>query len=318
VSRYREQVAAALGAAAILGPTRYAWLGRRSRALPAALEHDLEDGQRRAYLVSCLREELYRSFYCYGGPVPARWGESQPMRGDPRLLAALSRANRGRGSWEGGWTIERVDDGEVVATGSRLRVRVPAADCLARALEPGAAVSLRLPKELPWLSPGFWFAVGDAPAPAPEPGVRVYWNVTAAGAPTLVEALTRRLNREGVPFRLKVADHPFRYGRRDAAVLYVEAGVFRAIGATLAEQAARLEEHLRPGIPAFTLELAPGVGLAEDAGGESFGARRCALLADAIVRANEGPASGVDAVAARFAEAGVDVDAPYRVGHHVL
>ena len=315
MNRYRDQVAAALAAATVLGPTRYAWLGRRSRPL-AALEHDLDDAERRAYLVSCLREELYHSFYCYGRPVPARWGAAQPLHGEPRLLAALSRANAGQGSWERGWTVERLVGDEVVARAGRLRVRARAADCRPRGLEAGAAVSMRVPKELPWLSPGFWFAVGDAPASAP--GVRVYWNVTSAGASVLVQALTTRLNADRVPFRLKVADHPFRYGRRDAAVLYVDGDGFAGLRPVLAALAERLTGHLRPGIPAFTLELARGVGLAEDAGGESFGARRCALLANAIVRAHEGPRSGVDAIAARFAEAGVDIDAPYRAGRHVL
>lgn len=316
MSRYRDQVAAALAAATVLGPTRYAWLGRRSRTLAAELENELDGSERRAYLVSCLREELYHSFYCFGEPVPARWGAAQPQHADPSLLAALSRANEGRGSWERGWTVERVVDDGVVARTSRLRVRARASDCRPQDAEAGAAVSLRLPKELPWLSPGFWFAVGDAPPPAP--GVRVYWNVTRAGAPALVRALTTRLNGDRVPFWLKVADHPFRYGRRDAAVLYVEPEGFAALRGVLAELADALAGHLRPGIPAFTLELAPGVGLAEDAAGESFGAKRCALLADAIVRAHEGPQSGVDAVAAHFAEAGVDIDAPYRAGRHVL
>ena len=45
---------------------------------------------------------------------------------------------------------------------------------------------------------------------------------------------------------------------------------------------------LRPRIPAFTLALAPGVGLAESpATGESFGEHRCGLLADGIVGADE-------------------------------
>jgi hypothetical protein len=307
VSRYREQVAAAVAAVTIVGQARYAWLGRRSRRLPAALDAALDDAQRHRHLVSCLGEELYHSFFCPGGPVPARWGEPAPPFADPRLLEALSRANRGRGSWEDGWTVERVDDGEVVVTDSRLRMRARAADC--RVV--GQDVSVRLPKELPALSPGFWFVVSDVPAAGCD--VRVYWNVTAAGAPELVGALTSRLNGAGVPFRLKIADHPFRYQRCDAAVLYLEAQAFRALRAPLCEVAAASARHLEPAIPAFTLELAPGVGLAEDDGVESFGARRCALLADAIVAA---PA--LDAVAARFAEDGVDIDAPYRDGRDVL
>jgi hypothetical protein len=316
VSRFRAQVAAVLDAVTILGPARYAWIGRRSRPIPASVDADLDDGRRRQHLVSCLREELYCSFYCFGGPVPARWGEPQPLSGEPRLLEALSRANTGRGSWEGGWTVERVDNGEVVATGSRLRLRVSAADCRPLRGEPGAAVSLRLPSALPRLSPGFWFAVGDAPADALA--VRVYWNVTCQGAPTLVQTLTTRLNGAGVPFRLKVADHPFRYTRHDSAVLYLAGDDFRALRSELGDLAATLAAHLRPGTPAFTLEFAPGVGLAEDPGGESFGAQRCGLLAEALVRAHEGPVPGVAAVAACFAGHGVDIDAPYRVGRDVL
>jgi hypothetical protein len=238
------------------------------------------------------------------------------MTGEPRLLEALSHANAGRGSWEPGWTVERVDDGEVLAAGQRLRVRVPAEDCRPPRPRQGAAVALRLPQELPRLWPGYWLAIGDAPVD--DLAVRVYWNVTCEGAPALVAALTTWLNREGVPFRLKVADHPYRFARHDAAILYLGGDAFRGVKAALAECARAQSVHLRPGTPAFTLPLAPGVGLAEDPGGESFGARRCDVLADAIVRAHEGPVRGVDAVAARFAEDGVDIDAPYRAGRHVL
>jgi class II lanthipeptide synthase len=307
MSRYREQVAAALEAVTILGPTRYAWLGRRNRRLPTALNAELDEAERRRYLISCLSEELYHSFYCHGSPVPARWGEPAPPFADPWLLEELSAANRGHGSWEGGWTVERVDNGEVVVTDSRLRMKAPAADCRIS----GAAASVRLPKELPSLSPGFWFVVSDVPSAACD--VRVYWNVTAAGAPALVGSLTSRLNADGVPFRLKVADHPFRFQRCDAAVLYLEREAFLALRSWLRQAASSLSRHLEPAIPAFTLELAAGVALAEDDGVESFGARRCGLLADAIVRA---PA--LDAVAARFAEDGVDIDAPYRAARHVL
>ena len=92
--------------------------------------------------------------------MPARWGEPQPVAPDPWLLAAMSEANTGRGSWEPGWTVERVDGDEVVVRGARLRVRVPVEDCGGA----GAAVALRVPNELPALSPGFWIVLGDAPA----------------------------------------------------------------------------------------------------------------------------------------------------------
>jgi HopA1 effector protein family len=326
VNRYREQVAAALGAVTIRRPSGYAWLGRARRPIPVSVDAELDAPERRRYLVLSLREELYRSFYCHGRPVPTRWGEPEPRSEDPRLAAALSRANTGRGSWEPGWTIQRLDGEEAVVATDRLRARVPIAECRVASgrVLPGAAVGVRRPKGLPALSPGYYTALGDAADPAPAGSVvRVYWHIGQAGAPALVGALTSRLNGEGVPFRLKVGDHPYRLDRCDAAVLYLRGDAFRALGETLREIAGALSAHLRRRIPAFALEHAPGVGLAEDDGdGESFGVRCCALLADGIVRAHETGDAGLDAVAASFAEAGVDIDAPYLApslaGRHVL
>ena len=330
MGRYRDQVAEALAAVTITAPTRYAWLGRASRPLPTRIEAELDETQRRGYLVSCLREELYCSFYSRGGPVPARWGEPEPPFADSWLVDAMSRANNGRGSWEPGWTVERVDREVAVVADGRLRARVSISDCRAAngAVRLGAAVGVRLPKELPELSPGFYTVVGNTADPDPSASlVRVYWHVTRAGAPALVAALTSRLNGERVPFRMKIADHPLRLGRCDAAVLYLHGDVFRVLEKALREIAATMGTRLQPRIPAFTLELGPGVGLAEENGGsESFGVRRCALLADGIVHARERGVTDargrLDAVAARFAEAGVLIDAPYLEpaleGRHVL
>ena len=113
----------------------------------------------------------------------------------------------------------------------------------------------------------------------------------------------------------------------DAAVLYLSGERFLALRETLCDVASALSAHLPARIPAFTLELAPGVGVAEaDGTGESFGIRRCGLLAEAIVLAHEqritDAGARVDAVAARFAEDGLQIDAPYLepslAGRHVL
>jgi hypothetical protein len=331
VSSYQDQIAAALAAVTILGPTRYAWLGRASRPLPASLDAELTESERRSYLLSCLREELYHSFYCHGRPVAARWGEPEPPFADPWLTEALSQANSGRGSWEAGWTVQRLEGKEAIVMTGRLRARVATGDLRAPsgAVRPGAVVSVRLPNELPELSPGFYTVVSEAPADLAMSAsiVRVYWNIACAGAPKLVRKLTSRLNTEAAPFRLKVADHPFRLMRCDAAVLYLRGDTFHAAHEILLEVAATLSAHLRPQIPAFTLQLAPGVGLAEDnADRESFGERRCALLADGIVRVHAHDITDahaqLEAVAARFAEDGVRIDAPYLepslTGRHVL
>ena len=327
MSRYRDQVAEALGAVVIHGATQYSWLGRRSRLLPTALERELSNAERRRYLVSSVGEELYFSFYCHGRPVTARWGLPEPVASQLWLLQAMSRANTGHGSWEPGWTVMRVERDHAVVSKSGLRVQVALTGCEGERPS-GAVVSLAQPKELPLISPGFWTVLGDAQLDASQPSglVRVYWNVSSGGAPALVGAVTSLLNGAGVPFRLKLADHPLRFARCDAGVLYVDGDAFPVVQARLAETAAALAEHLRPDVPAFTLELAPGVGLAEENDDASFGARRCALLAEAIVQAHERALTALDErldlVARRFAEAGVLIDAPYLepslAGRHVL
>lgn len=330
MSRYRDQVASAVSALTILSPTRYAWLGRTSQRLSAAIDAEMDDQARRRYLVSCLAQELYWSFYSQGRPVPARWGEPEPAAPDPWLVDALSAANRGQGSWEDGWTIEELVGAEALVTGGRLRARLPVDECRAKsgALGRGADVSVSVPKDLPALWPGYYTVISDAPEAADAQSlVRVYWNVTRRGAPALVEALSGMLNAQGVGFRLKVADHPLRLQRCDAAVLYLDGGAFPALRPTLTDVAESLRSRLEPGIPVFTLQLRPGVGLAEGrTDGESFGITRCEMLADGIARARAHALTStderVDEVARRFDEAGVSIDAPYLEpgldGRHVL
>lgn len=317
VSRHREQVASALRAVTIRGPLRYAWLGRPNRLPPPALRDALDAAARRRHLADCLREELYWSFYCRGEVVAPRWGELEPPSADPSLVRELGAANAGHGGWELGWTLERTDGDDAVVASARLRARVALADCRAPAgASLGASISLPLPKDRPSLSPGFFSMVGDAGDESAGGVVRVYWHVTRAGAPPLVRALTARLNGAGVRFRLKVVDHPLRFDRCDAAVLYLRDRDFPALRGTLALLARELRHGLRRQVPAFTLALEPGLGVAEDDGaGESFGMRRCALLAAGAIEAYEHGAKDlparVQAVAERFARDGVDIDAPY-------
>jgi hypothetical protein len=332
VSLYRDQVQAAIGAVEIHGPARYAWLGRRSRPLPRSLLVKLDRADCRRHLVASLREELYASFYCTGAPVPARWEMTPPVGADPHLRSELSNANSGHGSWEPGWTVDRRADGQGIVCMQRVRVRVPVVDCRVEhggEIAAGAAVSLRMPKELPALSPGFFMVVSDAAfdVASAVSVVRVYWHITATGAPALVHGLTTRLNAESVPFRLKLANHPALFHRCDPAVLYLRADSFGSVKQLLREVADSLCTRLHPRIPAFTLRLAPGVGLAESPGpGQSFGVSRCALLAEAVVDAHE---QGIDGASARvgvaighFAANSVEIDAPYRdpslSGCHVL
>ena len=329
MSRYRDQVRDAVGAIDILGPMRYAWLGRRNRAQPAGSIDGLDARAQRDHLLAFLRQELYWSFYCRGAVVPARWAQPTPMAADIALARALAAANTGAGGWEPGWTVERIDGGDALVRSAGLRVRVSVSSCRADGcpVAPGTRVSLPRPAHLAERRPGFLTILGDAGDDDVSEVVRVYWHLIPRGAAALVGALTKTLNAHATPFRLKVANHPARFDRCDAAVLYLPARDLKALRPWLATVATELASWLRPATPAFTLPLAPGVGLAEDrADGESFGERRCSLVARGVLHADEHrvrslPAR-IDAVAEEFARAGVDLDAPYLepslAGRHVL
>jgi hypothetical protein len=313
VSAYRDQVAEALRALAIRSRHRFTWLGEPSAALPRGLASALPESAARALLVSRIRSRLYESFYCLGGvgapgADTARWP-------DPGLVAALSAANAGRGTWEHGWRLDGRDDGTLRV--SRDGLRVMARPSQVRTTAAGIAVAL--PPELPAWSPGFFTVLGDAnldPAPE-EPIARLYFNVRCAGAPVLVAEVTSALNRARVPFRMKVADHPERFGRCDAAVLYAPSADLRRRRRLVDRVVESCSPHLQPRTPVFTRPLAPGVGFAEERGdaAESFGMHRCRLLAEAIVIAHErrqrGLGARLAAVARHFDDAGIDIDAPY-------
>lgn len=321
MSRYREQVAEAVGAVEILGPLRYAWLGVRSRVVPAAVRRELSPDEQRAALLRFVAQQLYWSFYCRGRAVPPRWLAPEAVSADPRLALAIAETDVSRGGRQPGWTLERIEDGIAVVTANGMRARAPLDICGAEhgALEPGAAVTL--PAGAPAISPGYRSVVGRAGYDAGAV-IRVYWHVTYGGATALVRALTAKLNAERVPFRLKVADHPSRFDRCDAAVLYLGHAAFCGLRTWLASLASESASLMRPTVPAFTLPLAPGVGLAEDAGGDSFGQRRCALLAEGILAGHDRGSARVDTAIAHFARAGLDIDQPYLepalAGRHVF
>ena len=322
MSVYREQFAAALGAAAVRGPTQYAWLGRQPTAPGGA------------------RTRWTRPSVALSGLVPRRRALLLVLlpraAGDGALGRAGTGAGRyvaGRGDVAGQWQPRELGS-RVDVSGSTAATRWSGPMCargcgcptaVLRRRPPGCGGRLRLPKELLRLRPGS--ARCSATPRGGRVGARrprVYWNVTPAGAPALVGALTTRLNASAC-----------RSGSRSPTTRSVSSAAtrrcstcrreFRDAAGARSGRRPRSRPHLRPEIPAFTRALAPGVGLAEDDGAPRASARRCSLLADAIVRAHEQGITGsarVAVVAARFAAGGVRIDAPYLEpslsGRHVL
>jgi hypothetical protein len=290
--------------------------------LPPAFQRVLGPETAERYLTQVLQSQLYRDFYCQGGATSD--GTRSPRRrvaATAPFVEALSAANTGHGYWEDGWEVRAVQGAEALLCRGgvelrakpgeyRLPVRVP--------LAPGVGVSLRLPKERLNLSPGFYVAMGDTadPTPLSHPLVRLYWHLAPAGAVPFVSLVTSALNRAGVPFTLKVLSDSDRFDRRDAGVVYVGRSWLPVVTPLLAEVYDTLAPFVRPGVPALTKVLVPGLALAEDPGnGASFGMHRCRLLAEAMVRARalgERSAAGRLRIAAeRFSEEGLDLARPY-------
>jgi hypothetical protein len=321
MTSYREQIECALRAVVVTSPTSYAWFGSGSRPLPRELRAALPTSAVREYLVEALQRELYRSFYTQGRPMPVGPHRFDPAIADPAFVDALSRANTGAGGWESGWHVEAIERETALVARDGLSVRAHVSDCRAASGPPatGEPVSLRRPKELGSGPHGFYTVLGDVERARSREDVelRVYFHLIAVGAVPLVAVCTRLLNGAKVSFDLKLVDRPTGYARCDAAVLYLEDGSFDRVRRWLAMIASACAPYLRRDPPAFAKPIARGVAVGEhDARlGASFGSGRCRLLAEGIVVAHENGCTRlddrVDAVARRFTEVGLDIEAPY-------
>lgn len=312
------QIAGALDAIEVIGSSRYAWLGEPFD-LPEPVRRLAPPHGLRAALVQAVQWRLYADFFTSGRPVTPRPGVPPTRRNG--FARALSLANAGTGATETGWRYAGTDGERLMVERLGLRLWAAADEVVAAGSGPprvGDLVGVRMAKDAPRFSPGFYMALSDAGLDPERPRLldRYYFNVRSDAAARCVALVTRRLNAAGLPFRLKVLDDPLSFERCDTAVLTVQRRQ-RAQGLdhvlALHEQ---LHRGLEDGVPALTLPLAPGLAFAEDPGdGVSFGAQRCGIIASALVDAHErGLTSSGDrmqCVRANMARAGTTPDAPY-------
>lgn len=304
----------AFDAVSIESPVRYSLHGQ-PRDLSSV------QGDPRTRMVQTLETDLYVRLYTR----PSAVAEAPNYLGQRDHVSALSAANNGRGSWEPGWRIGEVDeeDGRVAVTKDAITFWVDPSTGIRTATgraRPGDWCRVLVAKELRNLMPGFYFAIGDGDGAdtrdRPEPLVRFYWNLTAAGAAPYMAAATQTLNAMAVPFRTKVLTDPASYVRSDGGVLYLERRFFHRVRAALLTIHAAVASHLRPEVPMFTKALAPGLGLAEDpGGGMSFGQSRCRALAnglwDAFASGATDRETRLQIVRDTLEAAGIDTDRPY-------
>jgi HopA1 effector protein family len=306
-----NEVATAARMVRVHSPTEFEILG---------VPHETPQGSggNEASVVSKIRDVLYWFFCRYSLRSPYSTPDPLVAR---RFLARLSEANAGSGSWDPGWRIMALDeDGRFEVTKDGLSFWVVPDGILPQGgeLRSGSRASIRIPKELRALAPGFYFAIGDAPQPDPPPEIitRLYWHLTAEVADHAIHLLTSTLNRLQVPFRLKVLADPQAFTRADAGVLYLDRRMYPEVRDSLWLLHGILAPSLLPDVPWFVKRLARGLGVAEDPQGlESFGQHRCRLVAEGVWAAwrtgRDEPEQRIDAVRLAFSSAGFDPDQPY-------
>ena len=319
----REQIEGAIQATVFLSPSKYSWFGKPSPRLAAQFERALSAKAIQSWLLLTLQGQLYADFYCQGTATPSvREANSFAHQNVGEFIDELSSANRGAGYLAEGWQVTPVPDNGFIARRNGPALSVQKGDrqtANGDFLDAAARVSLRFPKELLGISPGFYMAVSNVEMPDFENAdvVRFYWNLRSEAAVPLMQELTSELNGARLPFRFKVVNNRGAFSRCDAAVLYVPKSDYAPVAQIVERIYPKVRDGLNEHVPAFTKRLAPGLGFAEDPGTkrDSFGTHRCRLLAEGMFRAwQQGRKSLPDRlriVEGHFAEHEISLETPF-------
>jgi|GEM_PF-2314260 len=225
-----------------------------------------------------LSDVLYSFLYVHG---EVRSLESRAPLGNGSLTESFQTVIHDQGFWEKGWHLESREEDFSMMTKDHLTLQVPNRET--RQAELGYDVLMPTCRDN--VSPGYYSIVGEVGSCNEDDQIiRFYFHVGADSAAQLAATIVSGVNELGVPFFFKILNDSEQFGRADAAVLYVNHQFQKDIVQFLEESWPKLNPMLEHGTPAFTLELAPGIGLAEDPGnGESFGEHRCHILASALL-----------------------------------
>ena len=281
-------------------------------------------------LVTQLTQTLYQFCYCerFDGILREPVVPNFPTAAEQaEFTASLSRGNAGQERWDLGWqVISMLPSGQILAQKGDTLCALWAGEFVTEGSAgmpptPGARVRVYLPSESWTMQPGYYYALGTTATDEQDDRdlIRVYWNITAEGAPTLIHALTHTLNRFAVPFRFKCLTNPNGYTRIDGTVLFISRRYYHLTAELiLSDILPNVAAHLKAETPIFTKQLAAGLSVAEDPGnGESFGMHRCRLIAEGVWAAFEQQGSVPDetqrfaAIANRFATDGLNIEHPH-------
>lgn len=238
--------------------------------------------------------------------------------------------NNGKGYFDPGWQVvdQCREDKTLIAIkrGLTLHLKYDLTEKVKSTLVANKEVILvKLPKNK--VQNGFYVAVGDAGMYAHNSNhdrkniVRVYFNLTAEGAPPIMNSLTQKLNDAFVPFHFKTLYNPLGYDERcDCAVLYFGKENYDLVKYTLEYVYSKHRAYFQTKVPLFSKLLAPGLGLAEEpnqkfAERESFGQNRCQIIAKSLLEAkiqgNNTSQERMAAINQNFSSLGIDLHHPY-------
>ncbi|MEQ9233139.1 T3SS effector HopA1 family protein [Coleofasciculus sp. E2-BRE-01] len=286
------------------------------------------------YLSLQLRSFLYGIYYngsmrtalapeADSNPLPLDLENNTMLGVDLGFYQRLHDSNSGTGYFDRGWYVLRQEsDGSLAVTKGSLRLHIQRDKHLQpseQAAVVGDSVAIRMPKN--FVQNGFYMAVGNVGSNRLEDAkgesvtVRVYFNLTPEGAVAVMGSLTQRLNEKAIPFNFKVLYNPKDYGRHDSGVLYFDKSDYEVVRDVLQAVYGENQAYFQDEVPLFTMQLAPGLGLAEEpdqkfAQKESFGMNRCQIVANGLLEAwyqgDESPEGRMKAILQQFSLLGID------------
>jgi hypothetical protein len=299
----------------------------------------MPDQMQQKYLSLQLRSFLYGIYYngsmrsalapdAEGNGLPLDLENNTVLGIDVAFYQRLHGSNSGQGYFDPSWSVLREEsDGSLAVTKGGLRLHIQRDKHLQptqQAAVVGDTVAILMPKNR--VQNGFYMAVSNVgfsrieDSKSQQVTVRIYFNLTPDGAVAVMGILTQRLNEVAIPFCFKVLYNPKDYQRYDSGVLYFDKRDYEAVGRVLKVIYAEHQSHFKPEVPLFTMQLAPGLGLAEEpdqkfGDQESFGMNRCQIVANGLLEAwQQGDASSegrMKAIFEQFSIVGIDLQCVY-------
>jgi HopA1 effector protein family len=239
---------------------------------------------------------------------------------DLDFFRQLDRLNTSRGYLDPGWQIvAETADRELIVCKDGLHLHVDRQRYVPPEFHKSQIDEL-IPVFLPHNLIGVdtYIMVGNLGSPVPNssPLVRVYFNISPAGAIEIAPQLTAQLNQLGVPFQLGVLHNPAEFYRYDPITLLLDRSSYLAIYPDLFTLYRSHQADFAPTVPIFTKQLAPGLSIAEEPiTADAFGIHRCELVAEGLVsafdREQSSTADRLDRIATVWERAQLDRDRPY-------